>query len=283
MRACAGFIGVAILWAWLAAAGSGQTVPPAATEALRAGETAPAPTAAPIEQPAEFMALATKAMKMGSVYIKGVAVEEGDGEAARQREFEIWARKDSARQRLAGTASAPAGGQTDEWVATDGKHVFAYRKPADGEAKGKRRRLTAANMYESLLMSALPCDAAGGYRNLAAAVKFSPAQPDPRLRMKQLDLKWFALSAVGQPEHDIVRGAKSVRIGLSPVDGLVRVVMAQGQKSGKDRTLTIHFSTVKLDSVKDADLLLPPEAAGAKWEDADAKQAIAAPKQIIAE
>jgi hypothetical protein len=247
-----------------------------------AAPSAPAPApggqATAPAQAAEFLALAEKARQARAVYVKGSTSAEpaaASGPTAATRptvNFEIWAQAPSARLKV----DLPFA----EVRVSDGEYVYVLTREA-GEYQGQRRRITTANYYSLLNMAAFVCDAAGGYANLSSACKFVPAAPEPPLDKKAPPLKWFVLEPIG-PRLQFMLGLASLKVGIGADDGLVRAVIGRADKSQGGWTQVITLEVVKVGQVKADDLLLPPEAASAKWKDRDTEQPLAAPAKLIA-
>lgn len=146
--------------------------------------------------------------------------------------------------------------------------------------------MTAANTYNSLAVAAIVRDAMSGYADLANGVKFVPVPPDGNHARRFGKLKWFRLDAAGKPVHPVLASADSrtVTMGLSPADGLARVMIGRLEKGGKLIFEVIHYQTVKPGPVKADDLKFTPEAAEAAWSDADKDgDRILPPTAVIAE
>ena len=270
-------VGVAAVVLLTGAAGLQTTRPaPAPTPAT----TTSAP-AAGIRQPAAFKALAAKARKITSVHVKGLAIAESTGQdddspKTTKVQFELWVRGRLTKQRL----SPPL----TEVRVSDGTYVYSFRRRPGSRPQGRRRRLTASNMYHALEAAAVFRDAGGGYANLAAAVKFVPVTADRTYGPKLPGLKWFRLSARTRPPHHLLRGVKEVRIGLSPKDGLARAVVGRSEREGRKTTMVVLFQVVQAGGAAGEDFRLPPEALRAQWMDVDGEEPrpIPPPRQVIA-
>jgi hypothetical protein len=194
-------------------------------------------------------------------------------EESRRVEFEIWARPPAVKMKVA----IPA----EEVRVSDGEWVYTLLRRPEGDYEGRRRRLTAGNLYHALPVAAVIVDAATGYANLAASVKFVPTTADPRFEGKSPPLKWFQLEPAVLPPHHLLAGVRTVKVGIGADDGLVRALVARGEKETKGPVSIVVLETVKKAELKAEDLTLPPEAAGAKWRDRDTDQPIAAPAKLI--
>ena len=230
--------------------------------------TGPATTrAAPrIKQPPAFLALAAKARELKAAHVTGSVTIEGDlpaGEPPEKVTFNVWVQGEKARL----SVNAPVGEQR----VTDGRFAYILPRPHMGRPIGVRRRMTAANMYSSLSVAAVVRDAMSGYANLADGVKFVPVPPEAGHARRFGKLKWFRLDAARKPVHPVLASADSriVTMGLSPADGLARVMLGRLRKSGKLIFEVIHYQTVKPGPVEGDDLKFTPGAAGAAWSDAD--------------
>lgn len=242
--------------------------PEASAPATAAAATAPARPSDPA-----FLALAAKADQVESVHAVGSLTLSRATQPATQPaesvDFEVWARPPRSRQQAA----------IGETRVSDGQHIYALRRAGEGY-EGRRRQLRPDNFYHALDRSAIFVDALNGYRNLLSGARFASAQPEPGFGP---DLKWFVLEPSARPPHHIFWGCKSVKIALGP-DGLPRVLIGRllPEKPGQaESVVTIVTPKIEANTVKDADLLLPPAAAGAAWTDADDKQPVTLPKELV--
>ncbi len=122
-------------------------------------------------------------------------------------------------------------------------------------------------------------------------MRFLPTAGDERFKDQFPGLKWFELQAATKPKHPVMVGAKSVKIGIDPADGLARVLVgtqvfeSPDKANTRDITTTVRCDSVSLDDVRDSDLLLPAEAAEAKWVKVlpdNKTEPVPAPKEFIA-
>ena len=257
---------------YLSAPAGSQTTRPAA-------ETATAP-AASIAQPAELIQLALKARKLKSVYIKGRVLITSSPEQKlpphlREAAFEIWARPPVVKTSL----DVPS----RQVRVCDGRYVYTYWLQAGKTPRGRRRKVTAANFYDAIDLGAVAADAANGYANLTSSVRFVAAAPPEGHAGKHGALKWFRLEAVVKPPHHLLRKTTEVILGISPADGLVRVMIGKGKpKDGIVPTTTVLFEKVVPRELKPEELKLPPAAAEVQWFDGDDQGAIPVPQAVIA-
>jgi len=212
------------------------------------------------------------------VHVKGAAIVTGgeDGDLPlelRRIDFEIWAQPPAAKLKFPPPFS--------EVRVTDGKFVYTLREEAGGKGMGRRRLLAPANYYHALEMAAVICDAANGYKNLTAAVKFTPIEFQSEHAKKLGPLKWFELTPVVRPTHHLLSGTRTVKVGIGPDDGLMRILVGEQDRGDKKSTVTVVFETVTKDRIAAAALKLPPAAAKAEWEDADTRKLISVPKKLI--
>lgn len=253
----------------------GQTVPasdPAASQ--------PGAATKPVEQPAEFTALAKKAARLPGLNLKGATgmlkdeKEVAAADVARDGvEFEIWATPKTSRI----TVLLP---KEQAVAVSDGEFAYSIAERA-GQMVGYRRRITAANYYHAMPLASAAMDALNGYANLAASVRFVPDNPDRRFAGLG-NLKWFRLDPVTTPRHHLLMGVRSVRVALSPVDGVIRVMLAEMEVLDKpSRDSVVLMETVKVAPIAPGELLLPARAAELKWKDMDAAQAIPPPENVI--
>lgn len=277
-RRHAAVVGAMAIWALLVTAGLSQPKPSPGGAATKPVATRAAPR---IKQPPELLALAAKARKLKAAHVTGSVTIEGDlpaGQTGEKVTFNVWV--EGAKARL--SVNPPVGEQR----VTDGKFAYIFRRAGKARAIGVRRRMTAANTYNSLAVAAIVRDAMSGYADLANGVKFVPVPPEPDHARRFGKLKWFRLDAVGKPVHPVLASADSrtVTMGLSPADGLARVMIGRLRKGGKLIFEVIHYQTVKPGPVKADDLKFTPEAADAAWSDADKDgNRILPPTVVIAE
>ena len=256
-----------------------------------ASQTPPEPTAKPaatrpaakIVQPREFLDLAAKARKLKSVWAQGTGrvktTPPRDLPAdQKQVNFTVWAVPPAAKVVL-----AIGDGETR---VSDGTFAYVLRKRPGAKAMGRRRRITPANLYHALDRAAVFCDAAAGYANLAAAVRFIADRPPARFATQFPKLRWFKLAAETNTPHHLLAGAEWVRVGIDPADGLMRVLVASMTKGTGDEKVHVEVSVVyaKVVCGKAAagDLKLPPDAAKAEWIDADTGKGMLPPAHLIA-
>lgn len=265
-----------IAGALLAGAAASQTTHPAAP-ATSLPQTRPAPA---VTQPAEFLALAAKARQIKAVHVKGRGVVTGENvelpKHLKEFTFEIWARPPAAKTRL----DIPA----QEVRLCDGKHVYTYRAKTPAGPRGRRRTITPGNFYHAIGLAAVVVDAANGYASLSKGVRFVPAAEVPEYAEKFPSLKWFQLKPVGsnEPPHHLFRETSQVKVGISAVDGLPRVLTATLSIKEPKPTSTVLFEAVQPRKIEDESLKLPPEAALAAWRDADTGKSVSVPKALIA-
>ena len=257
-----------------------QTTPPAAPAigpTTQPAATTPGPSIE-VSQPPEFTELAAKASKLKGAYVKGTAIVTGGEEGElppelRRIEFEIWAQPPAAKLTFPPPFS--------EVRVTDGKFVYTLREEAGGKGVGRRRLLTTANYYHALELAAVICDAANGYKNLAAAVRFAPIDFQSEHAKKLGTLKWFELIPVVRPTHHLLTGTRTVKVGIGTDDGMMRILVGEREHEEKKSTVTVVFDTLRKDQIAAAALKLPAAAAKAEWEDADTRKLISVPKNII--
>ena len=267
MARCA--FAAAVAATWLPGTARSQTPP----------VSAPTPTTAParVPQPQELLQLAEKARKLRSVHIRGKGVVD-DPDAKLPAElkefrFEIWAVPPACKTAL----EIPS----REVRVCDGKYAYTYREAPAQAPRAQRRRVTQAGFYRSLGLAAVVVDATSGYANLTASVKFVPI-PAPAAYEKQVPgLKWFRLESAARTPHYLLRDASSVRIGISPADGLVRVLTARLKVKEPQPTATVFFETVRLEQVDPRSLKLPAAAGKAKWTDADTGKEMPVPRGVL--
>ncbi len=249
-----------------------QTSPPAEEPATT---TRPAPK---IEQPASFLALAEKARKLGGVYVRGAAIAEAQKDDAppelRRIGFEMWAQPPSAKLQVA----APV----EEVRVTDGQFVYAFWSPPGEQPRGRRRQLTPANYYHALETAAVLCDAANGYQNLAAGVKFLPIHHESKYAKGLPKLEWFRAQAATEPPHHLVAQTKEVTVGIDPKDGLMRVLVARIERDKKETTVACVLEEIRRETIDAAIFRLPAAAARAQWTDAETGGSISTPQKFIA-
>ena len=256
-------VGAMAIWALLVTAGLSQpkTLPGGAATKPVATRAAPR-----IKQPPAFLVLAAKARKLKAAHVTGSITIEGDlpaGEPPEKVTFNVWVQ--GAKARL--SVKAPVGEQR----VTDGRFAYILPRSGMGRPIGVRRRMTAANTYNSLSVAAIVRDAMSGYANLADGVKFVPVPPEAGHARRFGNLKWFRLDAARKPVHPVLASADSriVTMGLSPADGLARVMIGRLRKGGKVIFEVIHYQTIKPGPVEGDDLKFTPGAAEAAWSDAD--------------
>ena len=271
-------VGAMAIWALLVTAGLSQPKTSPGGAATKPVATRAAPR---IKQPPALLALAAKARKLKAAHVTGSVTNEGDlpaGEPPEKVTFNVWV--EGAKARL--SVDPPVGEQR----VTDGKFAYILRRAGKGRAIGLRRRMTAANTYNSLAVAAIVRDAMSGYADLTNGVKFVPVPPEADHARRFGKLEWFRLDAAGKPVHPVLTSADSrtVTMGLSPADGLARVMIGRLKKRGKLIVEIIHYHTVKPGPVKADDLKFTPEAADAAWSDADKDgKRIFPPTAVIAE
>ena len=262
---CAAVLGAMTIWALLVTAGRSEPKPSPGGAATRPVTTATRP-APRIKQPPGFLALAARARKLKAAHVKGSVIIEGDlprDEPTERIGFEVWVKGPKARLKLSPPIS--------EQRVTDGKFAYILRRARRDTLIGVRRRMTAANMYNSLAVAAIIRDAMSGYANLAGGVKFVPVPAEGNHARRFGKLKWFRLDPAGKPVHPVLTfaGTRTVTVGFSPADGLARVMIGKLKKEGKLIVEIIHYQTIKPGAVREDDLKFPAEAAGAAWSDAD--------------
>lgn len=241
----------------------------AAAFAQTATKPASAPTSAAAEtKPAnDFAALAAKAKTFGAIHAKGyftVKIAAGEDRPAPKIEIEIWTDGPAMKSIIRGP------GMT-EYRVSDGKTAYVYIQKGD-ESAGRRKTIRPAEYYDLLSVGAALADAADGYANLAAIAKIAPAPAEDGLGK---DLAWFALQAAGGTPSKFLTEGRTVKLAISPADGLARAVIG----TTKDRSQVLVYETV--EKASSPDLKLPPEAAKAAWRDDDSAKNIPAPADII--
>ena len=235
-----------------------------------------------VEQPAEFVALAEKARKLEGVYARGyVALVRGGEDTARKvprMAFETWTTPTLAKSRM-------RLGSRRSCTVYDGKHVYTFGAPD----RGRRTELTGERFYQDLDLAAVYCDAAQGYANLASAAKCEPICAIEEYDKTHPGLKWFQVTGGKESKHPFLRGFETLKYGISPADGLVRVMSFEHEQTDPgDRDRAVRYQTVMLmenvthRTIKADELKLPPEAATAKWTDRDTGKRIDPPKALIA-
>jgi len=238
-----------------------------------------------ILQPPGFLTLADKAKKHRNLYIKAVALLDGEGvkeipSDARRIEFEIWLKYPRMRIKF----KSPDHQQR----VSDGRYSYLFYFDNKGKLICQRKLITKQNLYHTLVEAAIFVDAAGEYENLTSAVKFKPTAgvdistyaQKMKFKMNTNKLKWFRIVPVKKPIHPIARNWDSV-VGINNDDGLVRVLRGKKKAKDKEIIITYLFKVVSEGKVKDKDLKLPSSAAGTFWIDVDTSKPIPAPLKVI--
>jgi hypothetical protein len=234
------------------------------------------PSTPRVIQPAAFLALAEKAKKAGPVYCKGFVGESGEQATnlpaeMRMVPFEMWLELPSAKSVFRGVETVTR--------VTDGVNVYTLIERPNQEPEGRARKL--AGLYPSLGPMALMYDAIRGYTDIASAVAFKSIDAPAGVPAAYKDLKWFRLGP-GLPQgHFILKDAKEVSLGLDARTGLPRMLVGSMTVREKPVTETVTYETIDVLKARSGELLLPPSAAGAKWQDADTRQQSTAPKDLI--
>ena len=266
-------------WVLLALAAALCFSVPAGSQTTRpAASTTTAPAA--IAQPAELTQLALKARKLKSLYIKGkVLITSSPVQKLpphlREAAFEIWARPPLVKTSL----EIPS----KQVRLCDGRYVYTFWGRLGQQPLGRRRRVKPGNFYDAVDLGAVAVDAANGYANLAASVRFVPTAPPAKHAATHPELKWFRLEPVVSPPHHLLRKTSEVVLGISPADGMVRVMVGRGKaKGGVVPTTTVLFEKVVPRKLKPEELKLPPAAAEVQWFDGDTRRSISVPQAVIA-
>ena len=235
-----------------------------------------------VKQSAEFLALAARARTMKNVHARGQGAVETImpdklPEDLQKVDFQIWITPPAAKVDIKLNAG--------EIGISDGKHFYKLKLRPEGKPIGRRRRISADNYYRTLDMASVYCDAATGYSNLAAKVRFNSVPAPARFAKEYGTLKWFALEPVTKPVHHLLSAAKAAYMAIEPSDGLARVMvceLAMKTKEGEEIvTVVVRFKDVVHGKVRRDDLKLPPIATDALWFDADTGTPIDAPKRLI--
>ena len=242
--------------------------------------TAPATLPGTIPQPQAFVELAAKAAKIRGVHAVGrweLARPPLEGGKARKDvfAFEVWA----APPRMRASVDSPS----RQTRVSDGQFVYTYAREPRRPVEARRRALSEANVYHAAGLGGPVLDAARGYASLVRSVRLCP-MPEPAGFAKAFPkLKWFRIEGVTMPRHHLVAGTAKVIVGISPADGLMRVMIAQLPEPEKPPTTSsVFFDKVTVREVKAEEMMLPNEAGTAQWMDTDRKQAIPVPTQLIA-
>jgi hypothetical protein len=250
-----------------------------------------------VKQVDAFVALARKAAGLKGVHVQGrFEMLSGPPDMPadqRKMTFETWTSPTLAKSVI---HERSRGG----YIVYDGKHVYAFRGPS----RGRRTKLTEENFYEVLEIASINCDAARGYTNLGDATKFVPIPAIEEHDKKVPGLKWFQVTGGKDKKHPFFQMFETIKLGISPADGLVRVMYVEGRVRGgrvevkpdgreveveapamtappQDKAVMI-VEKVTHKALKADDFKLPAEAAAAKWRDSDTGKEIDPPKALIA-
>jgi len=244
--------------------------------------TAPATMPGRIPQPKAFTDLAAKAVKTfaaGGVHAVGkweLAVPAREGRPAGKEVFAFEVR--AAPPRMKAWVDSPS----RLTRVSDGRYVYTYRHEPGRPAQARRRALTDADLYSAAGLGGPLLDAAKGYASLAESVRLTAIEPPDEYAKEHPGLTWFRLEPVTKPPHHLLAGTSRVIVGISPADGLMRAMVAELADEGQQgATSSVFFDKVTPGKIKPAEMLLPHEAALAQWLDADRKEPVPAPKDLI--
>ena len=250
-----------------------------------------------VKQADAFVALARKAAGLEGVYVKGrfemLNAPPEMPANMRKMPFETWTSPTRAK-------SVTHQGGYGMWTVYDGKHVYSMRTPR----RGRRAKLTGENFYRVLEIASINFDAAQGYANLGNVVAFAPIPAVDEYDKKVPGLTWFQITGGKDKKHPFLRQFETIKYGLSPADGLVRVMYIEGpvrvrrakvKPDGTEEEVDVPSKTapqqfkavmiadeVTHKALKADDFKLPAEAGTAKWTDTDTGKEIDPPKALIA-
>ena len=235
-----------------------------------------------VKQAPQFVALARKAAGLKGVHVKGYALMLRGGEEIpadrKEAKFETWTTPTLAKSRT-------TQGTRDGYLVYDGKHAYQYRVGS----RGRRRKVTEERFYDHLEIASVYCDASGGYTNLGNAAEFKPIPGIEEYDKKIPGLTWFEVVGGEKSASAFLRQFATLKFGLSPADGLVRVMYLEGKdrpardgKPPRRHEMVIIMEHVTHKALKADDLKLPAEAAAATWRDSDTGKEIDPPKAVIA-
>lgn len=234
-----------------------------------------------VKQAPQFVALAHKAAGLKGVHVKGYVrwLRGGEDMPANRKQttFETWTTPTLCRGRMSQD-------NREGYIVCDGKHVYKYRVGS----RGRRKKLAKENLYNDLEAASVYYDAAQGYPYFADVAKFDAIPAIEEYDKKIPGLKWFQITGGKGPKRHIVRELEALKFGISPADGLVRVLYIEGKpEKTLDGVARQHKAVILMEQVTHKaltadDFKLPAEAATAKWRDSDTGKDIDPPKAVIA-
>ncbi|HET6428716.1 MAG TPA: hypothetical protein VM389_06025 [Phycisphaerae bacterium] len=243
--------------------------------------TGPMTFPAPVPQTKAFADLAAKAARIGPIHAVGrweLAVPAREGRKARKDvfAFEVWA----APPRMKAWVDAPS----RLTRVSDGKFVYTYAHEPGQAVEARRRALSESNVYQAAGVGGPVLDAAKGYPSLARSARFTPIEEPADCAKDFAGLKWFRLDPLTKPPHHLLVGTSKVIVGISPADGLMRVMVADlANKEQPPDISSVFFEKVEPRQIKPDEMMLPSEAANTQWVDTDNnKEPIPAPTDLIA-